>query len=154
MNAGSSLLEMVFQGGPKEGVGASDMITGEGTVEDLPRFLIEALRQIIYRFHQTGMWSDDNDIRLYVPRRYSVEFAYIWTKYLFDLHSEIEPRQIAEENFITIDNIRIRIQEGLSERYYLAVVRVGTDELIKWDPELGRWLHRASWAIAGYRVTA
>lgn len=153
MNTDSSLLEMIFQGGPKGGADVSDMIIGEGAIEELPRFLVEALRNIIYRLKQSGMWvSGDYDIRLYVPKKYSVEFAYIWVGHFLGSPSETETRRMIRESTILIDNIKARVQEGLSDRYYLVVAKVGTNELVKWDSETNRWLLRAPWALAGYRV--
>lgn len=124
-----------------------DMIAATGLISDLPQFLRESTRQIVYRLMQAGMWHKDNDIRLYTPKKYSVEFDDILANCL------AVGRRGTSEIIIFIDNIGIKVYEGLSSRFYLVVVRVGNNNLQEWDSLLDRWLFRAPWAIAGFEVT-
>ena len=156
MSSYPGLEQLIVSGGDKDLPEALDTIRGSGPASDLPTFFIDALRRIVYRLKLAGMWQDNYDIRLHIPNKYLTEFVYILTKYVFDLQPKTEVEKIINDDFITIDGIKIRLDEiqveVYPEFYYLAVYSIGQNQLIIWDDILGRWLFRAPWAIARYEV--
>lgn len=119
-----------------------DIIAATGLISDLPQFLVESTRQIVYRLKQAGMWHEDNDVRLYIPKKYLVDFAFLGY-YL---------QEILSSDGVVIDDTRISVYQGLSDRFYLVVVKVGVHHLQEWDSVLERYSFRAPWAIAGFEV--
>lgn len=127
-----------------------DQIQGSGDISELPRFLENSLHQIVYRLRQANLWADDYDIRLFIPKRYFIEFAYIWTKYL--LEPELDTKRNLDNDIIQINGITIQLKEAFGDTYNLGVFRVGDNELILWDDKMSRMLFRAPWATAKYEA--
>lgn len=133
-----------------------DQIQGSGDISELPRFLENSLRKIIHRLRQANLWTDDYDIQLFIPKRYFVEFAYIWTKYVSGHYlpePELNARKLFDDDAaIQIDGITIQLKEAFGDAYNLGVFRVGENELILWDDKMSRMLFRAPWATAKYEA--